>query len=567
MTWLVWAHERQTAHEQLRGQFDSTLRDMASRIEQRIATYEQILRGVQSLFATVGITERDRLSAYVAALQPDVNFSGIQAIGVAELVTAERKDAHIQAMRRHGFADYDIWPKGARAMYTPIIQREPHVGLNRAAPGSDPWSDPVRREAMEKARDSGMATISGKLSLFVDAGQEAQPGFVMYLPIFPPGQPHDTVAQRRANLAGWVFASFRAKDIMSNLYGEPPLGIAFSLYDGIAPSEQELLYGSPGDPNAAQATRLGNDEYLVVSGHSWTLSARALDTFESRFGRTIAPLIAGGGTALSLLLAALVWLMATGRARALHLAETMTKDLRAAILDTKAALDSERQALREQRNFLAMVSHEFRTPLSIIDSAAQMLEFKGSLEDAADIQRVDTIRGGVRRLVGIIDTCLAEDRLESASGRLSLLPTDIGALLGHLLDEIRPSHGARQISLHHEPALEITGDPNLLGIALSNLVDNALKFSPSTEPVEVNAVRADAGISISVSDHGPGICPEDRPRIFEKFYRSPKTDRVHGAGLGLYLVKRIIDQHGGELRVESPPNTGATFIVWLPAAS
>src|SRR5512133_573886 len=193
VTWLLWNHERQVSRNQVRSQFDFALREAVSRVEQRMASYEQMLRGVQGLFATTDAADRDKFRDYVSALQLDANFSGIQAIGLAEWVTGSGKDAHLAAMRRLGFADYAIYPLGERENYAPVIQREPYTGNNRIPTGFDPWSEPVRRLAMEKARDSGMVAISGKVRLAVDSQPDAQPGFIMFLPVYTRGQPHDSV--------------------------------------------------------------------------------------------------------------------------------------------------------------------------------------------------------------------------------------------------------------------------------------------------------------------------------------------------------------------------------------
>jgi diguanylate cyclase (GGDEF)-like protein len=331
VTWLVWDHERQAARKELQSQFDFALREAVSRVEQRMAAHEQMLRGVQGLFAATGAMDRAAFRDYVDALQLDANFAGIQAIGIAERVPAERKDAHVAAMRRLGFVGYAIEPSGEREMYAPIIQREPYIGRNRAPPGFDPWSDPARRHAMEKARDSGMAALSGKVRLAVDTEVDASPGFVMYLPIFARGQPRDSVAQRRTHLVGWVFASFRMNDLMASLYGKQAPGLAFAVYDGVEPSDRALLYRSADFASqgpASAATTFAADEYLVLAGHTWTLSMRTLQEFETRFGRDAAPVIAVTGTGLGLLLALLAWLLVTGRARALRLAAAMTEELR-----------------------------------------------------------------------------------------------------------------------------------------------------------------------------------------------------------------------------------------------
>jgi diguanylate cyclase (GGDEF)-like protein/PAS domain S-box-containing protein len=328
VTWIVWNHERQATGKELRTQFDYTMSDVVGRVEQRMATYELMLRGVQSLFAANGAIDRDRFQRYVSALNLDANFSGVHGVGVIEWVSAARKAAHIADMRRAGIPDYTIRPDGPRADYAPIIQREPFVGLARSSPGFDAWDEPVRRAAMERARDSGMAALSGKVRLSVDLDADFRPGFIMYLPIYASGKAQDNLLQRRANIVGWVYLSFRMHDVMASLYGEQPPGISLAIYDGVEPLEAALLHRTSDANNRHAPALISASEYLVVDGHDWTLSMSASDAFRSRLGRNAEALIAGAGTGLSLLLALLTWLMMTGRGRAMRLASAMTRELR-----------------------------------------------------------------------------------------------------------------------------------------------------------------------------------------------------------------------------------------------
>ncbi|WGS54075.1 EAL domain-containing protein [Paraburkholderia sp. D15] len=327
VTWVLWDHEREAARHELLTQFNFTLGDAVSRIEQRMGTYELLLRGVQSLFAAEGELDRGHFRDYVDTLNLDSNFSGIQAIGLVAWVPAASRSDHIDEMHRQGLRDYTILPEGSRDNYAPVIQRAPSVGLNRVPPGFDAWADPVRRRAMEQARDSGMATVSGKVNLVVDTGPNARPGFIMYLPVYARGQSQETVAQRRANLLGWVYASFRMHDVVASLYGEQPPGLSLAIYDGVEPSSAALLHRTP-DAATHLPTDITANEYLVVGGHDWTLSMTAHDDFKARFGRNAALQIAATGTGLSLLLALLTWLMMTGHGRALRLASSMTRELR-----------------------------------------------------------------------------------------------------------------------------------------------------------------------------------------------------------------------------------------------
>lgn len=337
-TWFIWDKEHQATRKALRSQFDFALRETVSRIEQRVLGYEQMLHGVQALFATTPLDNRAAMHRYVEALQLDANFSGIQVIGLVEAVPAQYKTQHLAAIRTMGIAqNYAIHPDGERAFYAPIIQREPYEGGNRAPLGYDVWSDPVRRTALERARDSGMAAISGKVRLtedFVPASGPAPASFVMYLPVYAYDQPHDTLEQRRAQLIGWVYAAFHMNDFMASLYGHQHPGLTLSIHDGTDITDASLLHlsdasgvrASVGAPQRQAAISV--NEYMVVAGHTWTLSLRTQEAFEKRYGRGMEVVTAAAGITLSFLLALLAWLMVNGRERALHLAAAMTEELR-----------------------------------------------------------------------------------------------------------------------------------------------------------------------------------------------------------------------------------------------
>jgi diguanylate cyclase (GGDEF)-like protein/PAS domain S-box-containing protein len=342
VTWLAWNHERELSEKALRAQFDFSLRESVSRVEQRMAGYEQILRGVQGLFAATGRLDRAAFRSYIAQLNLDANYSGVQAIGVEEWVPVGSKSAHIEAMHQAGFTEYTIRPSGERRTYAPIIMREPYVGRNRVAFGFDPWSEPVRRHAMEKARDSGMAAVSGKVFLDLDRDITAPPSFLMYVPVYARGMPQATIAQRRAHLIGWVHAAFRMSDVIASLYGEQPQGVTYSIYDGVELSPAALLYRSTTTDDAATVSTaaLSATEYLVVAGHNWTLKMDALPEFDARFGRNAELQTALTGIGLSLSLALLAWVLASSRGHALRLAKHMTSELRASEEQFRAIADS-----------------------------------------------------------------------------------------------------------------------------------------------------------------------------------------------------------------------------------
>jgi diguanylate cyclase (GGDEF)-like protein len=466
VTWAVWDHERQAARHEVLTQFDYSLGDAVSRVEQRMGTYELLLRGVQSLFNTTGAMDRQRFRDYVNTLDLDANFSGIQTIGVVQWVPGAQADAHIEAMRKQGAAGYAILPPGSRADYAPIVQREPYIGLNRAVLGFDSWAEPVRRRALERARDSGMATLSGKVRLSVDT-VTARPGFIMYLPIYASGQPIDSVAQRRAHLLGWIYASFRMHDVIASLYGEEPPGLTLAIYDGIEPSETTLLHRI-GDTSASRRPAvISANEYLVVGGHDWTLTMSANDDFKARFGRNAEWLIATAGSGLSLLLALLTWLMMTGRGRAMRLASTMTKELCESEEKFRAIAESSEiaeQRIRQLAFFDALTRLPNRTLL--LDRLMQAITASARSEACGAVLFID-----LDHFKTLNDT-LGHDKgdllLQQVAQRLaaSVLESDTVARVGSdefvvVLGSLSENHheAARQTEVLGEKLLEVIGMP------------------------------------------------------------------------------------------------------------
>ncbi|KIL98630.1 Osmosensitive K+ channel histidine kinase KdpD [Paramagnetospirillum magnetotacticum MS-1] len=227
------------------------------------------------------------------------------------------------------------------------------------------------------------------------------------------------------------------------------------------------------------------------------------------------------------------------------------------------ALDTQRKAIQEQRNFMGMVSHEFRTPLGIISGAASVLRLAPQGGDDARTE-TDKVFRAVRRMDHMIDMLTDDDWLYMVATEFRHRPVNIKSLMEAAMAEVSDLAPARPIHLSLDEPLQVYGDKDLLSVAFSNLVGNASKYSPPTTPIEVWMSRQDNRAEIRVVDHGAGIEPADLPRVFEKYYRSSTVKHAPGTGLGLYLVKSIIERHGGSISVNSSPGQGATFTLSLP---
>jgi signal transduction histidine kinase len=231
------------------------------------------------------------------------------------------------------------------------------------------------------------------------------------------------------------------------------------------------------------------------------------------------------------------------------------------------ALARETEAKRQLRQFLSMMSHEFRTPLAIIDSAAQMLAMRAEQLDGGEslLPRLGSIRGGVDRLIGLIDTCLADEQLETGSIVLHEEEVDLGDVLAAAVEQHRIAAPGRDIRLEAAPLPPAWGDAGLLALVFANLVGNAVKYSPAGSPVAVAAAEKDGTLCVTVQDRGIGIPAADLPHIFERFHRAGNVGSIGGSGIGLHMAWQIVQLHGGSIEADSGAG-GTTFTVRLRRA-
>jgi two-component system, OmpR family, sensor kinase len=238
----------------------------------------------------------------------------------------------------------------------------------------------------------------------------------------------------------------------------------------------------------------------------------------------------------------------------------------ASMLEEKLA--AERHLTLLQRNFVSMASHEFRTPLTIIDGHAQrLIKTHDRLRPADAAERAGKIRRAVLRMTQLIDTLLNSSRLMDGGAQLYFHPVDIDART--LLHEVCALH--REIAPKSQlleqfgaASLPMIGDPKLLFQAFSNLLSNAIKYSPRGGPITIDTVSEGGTVAVSVEDHGIGIPRNDIDRLFERYFRGSNVSGIVGTGVGLYLVKMVVDLHGGSIVVESTESAGSRFTIRLP---
>jgi PAS domain S-box-containing protein len=243
------------------------------------------------------------------------------------------------------------------------------------------------------------------------------------------------------------------------------------------------------------------------------------------------------------------------------------------LMETEAAAARARSAettLRAQDHFLTVAAHELKTPLTSLRAAAQFLHrrlVQGPPADPSQLTRsLRTIDDQARKMARLVNQLLETARLQSGPLSLHRTRVNLVELTGAVVAEARTWSDSRPLTWDAPPEpVWVDADPLRLEQVITNLLDNAIKFSPPGSPIEVRiAEPGPTGVTLAVRDHGIGIPAELRPRLFERYYQAHDAEYRSGMGLGLYLSRQIIALHGGSIHAEFPPDGGTRFVVHLP---
>lgn len=323
---LAWYLLRQGTAERARVRFDAVVERHMQEIEHRMRAYEQILRGGAALFGASGEVTRSEWRNYVAGLQLEQSYPGVQVLGYADALAPQDLPAHVSQVRAEGFPQYAVHPEGTRETYAPIRLLEPFAGANLRAFGYDMASDPVRRTALERARDTGRPALSGRVTLVQETEQtKSQAGILLFVPVYRAAV--GTLQERQRALRGYVYAAFRMTDLMTSVLGRDFDDVDVEVIDGNVAGPEMLLFDGDASLHAFSRdylTPFRASRDITIAGRAWSVrfSARP-DYLSAAYGITPMAALLGGG-AMGLLLFALSSVQGNTRTRAQALAQQMS---------------------------------------------------------------------------------------------------------------------------------------------------------------------------------------------------------------------------------------------------
>ena len=316
--------------ERQRDQFLFSIEELQKSIRSHLSVYEQVLRSTVAMVYSSESLTREEFALYVQNLHLDEYWPGIQGIGYSIPLRKDEVAEHVARVQAEGFPDYQIKPPGEREFYSSILYLEPFDWRNRRAFGYDMYSNETRRRAMDRARRTGLASTSGKITLVQETDRDVQSGFLTYLPVYQTKSTPDSEAEREARFIAWVYAPFRAGDLMNGVTSSESFKLDFDLYDGAAVKAENLLYSSQADMDAPLESDLLVERQLELQGRTWTLRARPAANFAQRSQEDLPTYVAIGGVIIDLMLFYVLMSLHFIKQKAERLAEKRTQELDAA---------------------------------------------------------------------------------------------------------------------------------------------------------------------------------------------------------------------------------------------
>ncbi len=556
--------------------FNNEVSQIQLSVENRISLYVALLKGGRGFIESTAKLNRESFSNYVKSLELDKYYVGMLGIGYNKVLLPNERGALIKEMKSEGYSDFRIFPETERAIYQTIIYLEPLNERNKRVIGYDMSTEENRREALDRAKDTGDPAASAKVLLLQENESDKQVGFLIYLPVYKNGKIPQTLEERRQNLAGYIYSPFRASDFLDQ--GQRKISssdIAVKIYDGQL--KPENLMAQTASNTTASFMNAVEENYsaqknLDVAGRNWIIKYDALPSFAAQSSVGWTPLILLSGIIFSFLLFGMTYWEASARAKlqttAAELFELEKQKQALLEKEQKARLSAEK-ANKIKDEFIAVVSHELRTPLNAIAGWARILKTDNVSTNTKNLA-LEKIDKNLRSQTQLVEELLDYSQIISGNtnfeGKKVIFP-DIFECSCREIEEKAREKSIEFIKDNQLNGHTILGDEDKIKIVICNLLSNAVKFTHLGGKVEASAKEEGDNIQIIIKDNGQGISPEFLPHIFDRFNQADNssTRNYGGLGLGLAITNHIVKLYNGTIKAQSEgKGKGSVFTVKFP---
>ncbi|TVQ23522.1 MAG: histidine kinase [Leptolyngbya sp. DLM2.Bin15] len=539
--------------------FQRQIENISTALQRSLNRYTDVLSFIDDYYKTAeGTVSRQDFSRFVE--RSLITYPGIQALEWAPMIQQTERLAFEQRIQAEGYPDFQLTElshtnqlirAGDRPYYIPVVYLEPFAN-NEAAFGFDLNSTADRTIALESARDTNRITATGRIRLVQE--QRDQFGFLMVLPLYDTPLPPQSLSDRRDQFTGFLVGVFRVSDVVEESLQDLRYDIHVALYDQSAQPDQQFL----GRYDALEQQVITRESDRASLGDS-SLCANPLDCThvlsvgERQWRAVFSPSINYTSSVnYSAPVTFFVGLL-------------LTTSLLLFLHQLTAELERTRTLSDLKLRFFSMASHELRTPLSTILLSIESLQLNHhQLSEQQQQTNIQRIYLTAKRMSQQVSDLLTLTRAEVGKQDYTPELVEIYPLVQHIIADMEEGDRPRIVLTASNQQDKAFWDKRLVRSLLSNLLSNALKYSPMDSPVQVTLSSDDHRAILTVSDRGIGIPAADQAQIWDAFYRGHNVGAIVGSGLGLAVVKTCVELHRGTWAIESQEGQGTMVTVILP---
>ena len=400
-TLLVYHYFSTLTYDQDESRFQGSAQEIQDQIKLRLETSITLLRAGTGLFAASDLVDADEFDRFVQQIELEKNYPGVQGIGFSRRFSRAELPNIVAAMRRERSRDFKVWPNDSpRDEYTSILYLQPTSPRNADAIGYDMFAEPVRRQAMETARDTGMPTASGRVMLVQEQEldqEHRQWGFLIYMPVYRKNVPLSTETERRAALLGYVYSPYRVNDFLAPVITEKNRDVTFRVYDGSEINPANLL--NSGTNEIIEKPLFSGTKTLPVAGRTWTVAYATKPSFTQGSSRPLLKYTVIIGVFLSFLFAAVTRAEINARSRA----ERATEEVRASEATIRKTL-TEREHAEEA---LSEASHALNeaNQRALLEYERLLERIKGLAQTLGAARELHAVFRGLREFTNVSVPC------------------------------------------------------------------------------------------------------------------------------------------------------------------
>lgn len=553
VTLVAWKQLTYHTQDKARTQFENTVLENERAFDYRLDSFEQTLLSGVGLFSGSADVSRAEWRAFADALRVQDRFPGVRGIGFTAFVKPADVGSFLAETRADGAPDFGIHPDGGDEFM--IVKYMEPESRNMLALGMNVATHEGRRAASWKAAESGEAAVTPRVMLVQD--QKKTPGFVLLLPFYRNGAVLDTVEQRRAALIGWISAPFNSETFLTGLSVGQGVDFDLAVYDNSSENPENLIY-STADIRAKPSFVLRKD--VEVNQRKWHFVWRSTPAFERKSASNEPFIILISGLLFTGLFGLLLVMLGRRNETVERMVETRTAELTEREAHLAQVIDKLTQSNAELERFAYVVSHDMQEPIRAVANFSSLLwhQYESKLDPAGQ-KYLTIISESARRLQAMVSDLLEYARVGQGARAHERIDTNL--LMQYVLDNLKVSIDEHDAVVAYENLPSFMGYPVQFMSLMQNLINNAIKYQPAGARPQVVVAATDQGdhILFSVRDNGIGIDPANAEKIFEPFKRLHTYQDYNGTGLGLAVARKIVDNHGGRIWVESKPGAGSTF--------